>query len=181
MSEYNLEELNILVVDDNRHMHEILRAILNAMRIKHIRYCDDPADAFAEMRAGAPDIIITDWKMDPLDGLDFTRRVRTAQDSPNPYVPIIMLTGYTERHRICEARDAGVNEFLKKPIAITGLRARIINIIENPRVFIETKSYFGPDRRRRRNDKNYNGPRRRADDEAVEGVTDFCDVAASAK
>ena len=133
------------------------------------------------MRDAAPDMIITDWKMEPLDGLDFVRLVRTAQDSPNPYVPIIMLTGYTERKRICEARDVGVNEFLKKPIAITGLRARIINIIKYPRVFIKTTKYFGPDRRRRISDENYNGPRRRADDEAVGGVTDFSNAAASAK
>ncbi len=87
MSDYNLDNLNILVVDDNRHMHAILRAILNAMRIKHIRYCDDPADAFSEMRDAAPDLIITDWKMEPLDGLDFVRLVRTAQDRFQPGPP----------------------------------------------------------------------------------------------
>ena len=181
MSEYNLEELNILVVDDHPNMQAILRAILKAMRVKRVRYCNNPADALLEMRNEAPDIIITDWKMEPLDGHEFVRQVRTSQDSPNPYVPIIMLTGYTEQERICEARDAGVNEFLKKPIAITSLRARIINIIDHPRAFIKTDSFFGPDRRRRHIDKDYKGPRRRADDEAVEEVTDCDDSATSAK
>ncbi len=73
MPKYNLEVLNILVVDDNRHMHSIVKAILNSMRIKNIRFCDNAADAFSEMKQWMPDIIITDWKMEPLDGLDFVR------------------------------------------------------------------------------------------------------------
>lgn len=132
MPGYNLEVLNVLVVDDNRHMHSIVKAILNAMRIKNIRFCDDAADAFLEMRQWMPDIIITDWKMEPLDGLDFVRLIRKGQDSPNPYVPIILLTGYTEAERITEARDAGVTEILAKPISIEALHSRIVSIIENP-------------------------------------------------
>ncbi len=50
MPGYNLEVLNILVVDDNRHMHSIVKAILNAMRIKNIRFCDNAVDAFVEMK-----------------------------------------------------------------------------------------------------------------------------------
>ncbi len=49
MPNYNLEVLKILVVDDNRHMHSIIKAILNSMRIKNIRFCDNAADAFSEM------------------------------------------------------------------------------------------------------------------------------------
>ena len=93
-------------------------------------------------------MIIADWHMEPLDGLDFVRLVRTAKDSPNPYVPIIMLTGHTEYQRVCEARDAGVNEFLAKPISAKALYMRFASIIDNPRPFIRTKTYFGPDRRR---------------------------------
>ncbi len=63
-----MEVLNVLVADDNRHMHSIVNAILNARRIKDIRFCDNAADAFLEMRQWVPDIIITDWKMEPLDG-----------------------------------------------------------------------------------------------------------------
>ena len=94
------------------------------------------------------DVLIVDWHMQPLDGLDFVRLVRTASDSPNPYVPIIMLTGYTEYARVVEARDAGINEFLAKPISAKSLYLRFAAIIDNPRPFIRTKKYFGPDRRR---------------------------------
>ena len=96
-----------------------------------------------------------------LDGLDFVRLVRKGADSPNPYVPIILLTGHTEMHRVLEARDAGVNEILAKPISIKSLFSRIVSIIESPRPFVKSKTYFGPCRRRYQ-DPNYKGPERRS-------------------
>ncbi|MCG8361253.1 MAG: response regulator [Kiloniellales bacterium] len=145
---YNLEPLKVLIVDDNKHMHQILRSILTAMRIKQIRTVDDAAEAFNEMRNWPPDLIITDLAMDLLDGLEFVRLVRNGNDSPNPYVPIIMLTGHTELFRVKEARDSGVNEILAKPVSIQGLYKRIIGIVASPRPFIRTTTYFGPCRRR---------------------------------
>ncbi|MFQ5774305.1 MAG: response regulator [Kiloniellaceae bacterium] len=160
MPNLNLEALNILVVDDNKHMHMVVKGILNSMRVKNIRFSDNAADAFMEMRQWHPDIIITDWAMEPLDGLDFVRLVRRGADSPNPYIPIILLTGHTELHRVIEARDAGVNEVLAKPISIKSLYSRIVAIVEDPRPFVKSKSYFGPCRRRHAN-PNYGGPERR--------------------
>lgn len=160
MSTINLEALTFLFVDDNKHMHSLVKAILNSMRIKNIRFSDNAADAFMEMRQWHPDIVITDWAMQPLDGLDFVRLVRKGADSPNPYIPIILLTGHTEMYRVIEARDAGVNEILAKPISIKGLYSRIAAIVERPRPFIKTKTYFGPCRRRKV-DKKYKGPERR--------------------
>lgn len=147
-SRYVLDNMNVLVLDDNRHMRSLVQSILHALGVKNIREAGDAADAFKELQHFHADIIIVDWHMEPLDGLDFVRLVRTAKDSPNPYVPIIMLSGYTEYRRITEARDAGVNEFLAKPISAKALYQRFANIIENPRSFIRTKTYFGPDRRR---------------------------------
>ena len=77
------------------------------------------------------DVLIVDWHMEPLDGLDFVRLVRTAKDSANSYVPIIMLTGYTEYRRVTDARDAGVNEFLAKPISAGALYLRFASIVDN--------------------------------------------------
>ncbi|MFQ5467733.1 MAG: response regulator [Kiloniellaceae bacterium] len=156
----SLEALNFLVVDDNKHMHMVVKAILNSMRAKNIRFSDNAADAFMEMRQWSPDIVITDWAMEPLDGLDFVRLVRKGGDSPNPYIPIILLTGHTEIHRVLEARDAGVNEVLAKPISIKSLYSRIISIIERPRPYVKSKTYFGPCRRRYA-DPSYTGPERR--------------------
>lgn len=147
-SRYVLDNMNVLVLDDNRHMRSLVQSILHALGVKNIREAGDAAEAFKELNHFHADIIIVDWHMEPLDGIDFVRLVRTAKDSANPYVPIIMLSGYTEYRRITEARDAGVNEFLAKPISAKALYQRFAMIIDNPRSFIRTKSYFGPDRRR---------------------------------
>lgn len=148
-SRYVLESVNVMVLDDNRHMRQLVESILHALGVKNVVQAGDAAQAFKELQHFNADVIIVDWHMEPLDGLDFVRLVRTAKDSPNPYVPIIMLSGYTEYRRVVEARDAGINEFLAKPISAKSLYQRFVSIIENPRSFVRTKTYFGPDRRRR--------------------------------
>src|SRR6185295_80816 len=85
------------------------------------------------------------------DGMELTQMIRQPGANSNPYVPIIMLTGHSEKKRVIAARDAGVTEFLAKPISAKGLYQRVLNVVANPRPFIRTKSYFGPDRRRNAN------------------------------
>ena len=94
------------------------------------------------------------------DGLELTQMIRQPGANANPYVAIIMLTGHSEKKRVASARDAGVTEFLAKPISAKGLYQRIVNVVANPRPFIKTKTYFGPDRRRNTNNA-YIGPERR--------------------
>ncbi len=170
MVEYNIERLNFIVVDDNKHMRALVKTILHSFGVRNVVEADDGAGAFKELRHFPADIIICDWNMEPLDGLDFTRMVRTGEDSPNPFVPIIMLTGHTEMNRVVEARDTGINEFLAKPVSAKKLFARIKSIISHPRQFIRIGRYFGPDRRRRDN-PNYNGAERRigADEQVSDG------------
>lgn len=160
MVDYSLSRLNLLVVDDNKHMRALVKSILHALGVRNVHEAIDGADAFKELRHFPADLIICDWNMEPLDGLDFVRLVRTGADSPNPYVSIIMLTGHTELNRVLEARDAGVHEFLAKPISAKKLYSRIKTIVEHERAFIKAGRYFGPDRRRR-DDPNYMGDDRR--------------------
>ncbi len=159
MIEYNLERLNFLIVDDNKHMRALLKTILYTVGGKSVHEASDGADALKELKVFPADIIICDWNMSPLDGIEFVKLVRTGKDSPNPFIPIIMLTGYAEMCQVLEARDAGVNEFLAKPISAHALHARIRSIIERPRPFIRTKTFFGPDRRRKQID--YKGVEKR--------------------
>jgi hypothetical protein len=67
--------------------------------------------------------------------------------------------------RVNEARDVGVNEFLSKPVTAKGVLERLNRVVENPRAFVRTPDYFGPDRRRR-SDPSYEGPKRRSSDAA---------------
>lgn len=147
-SRLKLGDLNVMVVDDNRHMRSLVREILYGLGVTNIRLTADAPEAFKEFRHFPADIIITDWHMEPLDGIELTKLVRTAKDSPNPFIPIIMLSAYTEHRRIVEARDAGINEFIAKPVSAKAIYQRIVSLINKPRCFIRTFEYFGPDRRR---------------------------------
>ena len=161
LDDYNLENLTILVIDDSRHMLTIVRNLLNSMRIKNVTMASDAADAFKELRHSRPDIVIVDWHMSPLDGLDFTRLVRKGQDSEFPDIPILLLTAHTEARRIFEARDAGVNEILAKPVSFKTLYQRIVAVINDSRPFVRLNSYVGPCRRRREMDEARRNERRK--------------------
>jgi FixJ family two-component response regulator len=71
-----------------------------------------------------------------------------------------MITGHAEKKRVLAARDAGVSEFLVKPITAKALHSRVLSAVAKPRPFIRTAQYFGPDRRRHA-DKAHTGPERR--------------------
>jgi len=120
----------------------------------------DAIDVAAVMRDLNPDVILLDWMMDGMTGLDFVKMVRTSSASANPFVPIIMLTGYTQVDHVRAARDAGVNEFLAKPVSVKAVMTRLTAVIEHPRSYVRTKVYFGPCRRRRGHEE-YRGPERR--------------------
>jgi len=160
LSELDISRVKFLIVEDNPFMRVILKQSLRALGVAEMQEAIDGAQAFTVLKTFEPDIVLVDWEMQPLDGLDFVRLVRTGEDSPNKYIPLIMVTGHSEQHRVTEARDAGINEMLIKPLSAKSLYSRIKAVIDKPRPFVETTEYFGPDRRRR-DDPNYKGEDRR--------------------
>ena len=164
MSRQIFEQMNVLVVDDNRHMVHLVCQLLHALGVKRTISALDGAEAFTQLRTNTIDIIVADYNMAPIDGLEFVKLLRPANDSPNPYVPIVMLTGHTDSRSVRAARDSGITEFLAKPISAKNLYLRLLNLIDNPSPFIRARSYFGPDRRRQ-DDPSYRGPSRRKTDD----------------
>jgi len=160
----SLDTLRVLIADDNPHMRTLVKSLLQALGVKHLHESTDGGTAFSAMRDFKPDFVLSDLTMEPVDGIEFTRMVRTRPDSPNPVIPIIMVTGHTERALVMSARDAGVTEFLAKPITAHNLISRITEILDRPRPFVRCEAYVGPDRRRRRKADDYKGPLRRRDD-----------------
>ncbi len=165
---YQLEHLRILIVDDNSHIRQLLRTILHAVGIRSIEIAEDGAlgfDAFCKMDY---DIVFTDYEMEPISGIDLADLIRTSRKSPNPYVPIIMISAYSDQARVQHARDHGVTEFLAKPFTVDVLVSRLETVIENPRPFIRTETYFGPDRRRFQDPKDSGPERRKSELEKVD-------------
>ncbi len=159
MADLDLSDLSILIVDDYPPMLTILRIMLQALGIRDIGQANDGLAALDEMQGFRADIVIADYRMVPMDGVKLTLRIRRGEAGVDPFTPIIMVSGHSEKSRICEARDAGVTEFLGKPISATLLYYRLRAVIENPRPFIRSPDFFGPDRRRR--SMPFEGPDRR--------------------
>jgi two-component system, chemotaxis family, chemotaxis protein CheY len=155
-----MERLKVVVVDDNHHMINIVKTILRGFGVKDIIDASNAADAFHIIRNTPIDLVITDYAMDPVNGCELTKLLRTAEDSPNHFIPIIMLTAYAERSKVEAARDAGVTEFCAKPVTATELYRKVCAVINTPRSFVRTSVYFGPDRRRRKDD-SFKGQERR--------------------
>ncbi len=163
MADYS--SLKILLIEDNQHMRSIVTAILKGSGIRNVREARDGAEGLDMLRQYPADIALVDFNMDPIDGVEFTKMLRNSSDSSNPYLPIVMITGHSERSRVIQARDAGVNEFIVKPLTARALLGRLDSVIMRPRPFIRCKTYFGPDRRRTA-DQAYAGPFRRNTDGA---------------
>lgn len=164
---YVLDNVRILVVDDMKPMLDLTKAILNIFGFQHVYTADNGEKAFELVCSKEPDLVITDWIMEPMDGLELTKMIRNDKRSPDPFVPIVMMTGFSSRLRVEAARDAGITEFLVKPYTSEDLYRRVYQIIEKPRQFVEANGFFGPDRRRRL-DVEYDGPGKRVGDKDAE-------------
>lgn len=174
----DLGRLTCLVVEDSGFLRSLLMSCLNALGINQIKVAEDGRDAIEflklqklnPMKAGilSVDLIISNWQMAPVDGMILMRWVRRHADSPNRFVPFIMVTGHSGSNSIAEARDSGVTEFLAKPFSIAQVAQKIQTVIERPRQFVHSASYFGPDRRR--HDGDHNGPERRVLTDKSPGV-----------
>lgn len=161
-----LDKISILIAEDSKPMNELLKAIIEKLDVKNLYTAYDGERALDLFMNERPDIVISDWMMDPMDGIELTNRIRLDPESPNRIAPVIMLTGYNSAKRVMIARDAGCTEFLVKPFTAKDLAKRLAYVINNPRDFIECREYFGPDRRRRI-DFNHKGPFRRASDSDI--------------
>jgi two-component system chemotaxis response regulator CheY len=161
---YDFSNVSVLIVEDNKPMVQITRAILETFGIQKIHAAFDGEHGFQKFNSDSYDIVIIDWMMKPMNGIELTEKIRRDPTSKDPYVPIILMTGFSEKKRVFKARDKGVTEFLVKPFTANDLYKRLVQIIERPRQFVKSDDFLGPDRRR----KKINGdliPKRRQDDE----------------
>ena len=172
---YKLHTTSVLVVEDNLPMLNLTKSILQTFGIGNVYGAPDGNAGFRMFCQKRPDIVIADWMMSPVDGLELTHSIRTDETSPNKYVPIILMTSVSERDQVLAARDTGITEFLLKPFNARDLYRRLSEIIDRPRPFITSDSFFGPDRRRS-TQNNYEGTSRRASDRDAKENKEFFDI-----
>ncbi len=149
MVNFDVANLKILIVEDNKQFRFLLRTILEALDIKNLREASNGEEALEVLKNFKADIAIVDWRMDDVDGIECIRRIRSGEGGCDSYLPIVMMTAYSGMGLAKGARDAGVNEFLRKPVEARQLIRALVDVIDSPRPFIKTGDYFGPDRRRK--------------------------------
>lgn len=161
MGNHDFSNIRVLVVDDSHYIRSLVRSFLEGFGVAEVIEAIDGQDGFMAFIEDDPDMVITDWNMGETSGIDLVYLIRWSEKSPNPFVPIIMLSGYTERERIEQARDAGVSGYLAKPLTAANLYRRMCSTANDRRSFIRDDDFFGPDRRGKPKD-DYHGPDRRA-------------------
>jgi len=135
-----------------------MKDCLRALGTTNITSVNSGAQAIEEMQMIAKDprrsrqtnidVIFSDWHMEGVDGMLLLRWVRHHRDSPNRFLPFVMISAYSEAKLVLEARNMGVTEFLTKPFTTAAFVRVLLHIINKPRQFIQTADFFGPDRRR---------------------------------
>lgn len=145
---YQFKNITVLVVDSQPAIVDLVHGVLHLFGVRRIITRTDGKNGLKAFRQIHPDLLIIDWDLDNLDGLEFTRQIRKSEI--NPFAPIIFMTAFSSEKRVKLARDCGITEFLRKPFTAEALYKRIEEIIERPRKFVKAPAYFGPDRRRKR-------------------------------
>ncbi|MBF0255941.1 MAG: response regulator [Gammaproteobacteria bacterium] len=156
----DLSDKTILVVDDVKLMREVIKLSLSDIGAAKILEAADAKRAFSYVRDWQIDLVLLDWEMQPISGIQFLKKLRGMEDERMRQTPVIMVTSSTETKRIVEARDAGIHGYLVKPVSPAKLKQAVAKALGKRRAFISTDNYTGPCRRVK-NDQLYKGKERR--------------------
>lgn len=156
---YSLKNFTVLLVDDYEFMQHLCASMLRAFGVGGIMVCSSGAEAIelltitqSQARNNSVkgiDLILTDWMMPNGSGVELIDWVRNHQSDQIRFTPIMLLSAFTSEDIVGIARDHGASEALVKPISAEKMATRILAMIDNPRPFVKTATFFGPDRRRK--------------------------------
>lgn len=164
-----LASLKVCIVDSDGDMRQMIRDALTGLRVTQIRECADSKMAQQLLSEFEPDLCLFDWSTGPVDAISFIKWIRANGEGRKSEMQLILMMERASTRNVIDARNAGVDEFLVKPISLRALHSRLLTILENPRVFVRSATYAGPDRRQ--HDRPFAGPDRRRSN-AVEATED---------
>jgi CheY-like chemotaxis protein len=138
-----ISSAKVLIVDHEYSTRRLLRSLLAAAGAANIHDVADGESGLEAIRQLAPDVILLDWDLPGMSGAEFTRRVRAPGHSSDPNVPIILLTGHSNRSCVIEAVRLGIHEFLLKPVSSSALLTRIGSALARQRPLAAYKTGVG--------------------------------------
>jgi two-component system chemotaxis response regulator CheY len=119
--------MTILVVDDYKTMLRILRNLLRQLNFSNIEEASDGAEALQMLRKSPFGLIISDWNMEPMTGIQLLREVRG--DGKLKHIPFIMITAESKSENVVAAKEAGVSNYIVKPFNAETLKSKIVSVI----------------------------------------------------
>ena len=119
--------MSILIVDDYKTMLRIIRNLLRQLGFANVDEASDGATALQKLRRGDFGLIISDWNMEPMTGLQLLKEVRT--DAKLKSTPFIMVTAESKTENVIAAKKAGVNNYIVKPFNAATLKTKMTAVI----------------------------------------------------
>ncbi len=119
--------MKVLVVDDYKTMVRIIRNLLKQLNFNNVDEASDGSSALRKLRDGNFDLVISDWNMEPMTGLQLLKEVRS--DDRLKDTPFIMVTAESKTENVIAAKQAGVSNYIVKPFNAATLKAKLSSVI----------------------------------------------------
>jgi DNA-binding response OmpR family regulator len=143
----NLKNVTSLIVDRDRYTRGLIAQMLRGFGMEPPMCVDNGEEAKSLLKESQPDIIFVEGDLSDMPSADLLGWIRRQSKSPLRFVPLIVMSGYTQLRMIATARDGGAHIIVRKPVSPQALFERILWVSRHARPFLETDSYIGPDRR----------------------------------
>lgn len=121
------KSIHVLVVDDYKSMTRIVRGMLNQLGFPHVDDAPDGAAALTLLRGKTYGLVLSDWNMQPMTGLELLKRVRADERTRD--VPFVMVTAEAKAENVVAARQAGVNNYVIKPFTVQVLKQKLTSVL----------------------------------------------------
>ena len=119
--------MRVLVVDDYKTMVRIIRNLLKQLNFNNVDEASDGSAALRKLREGKYGLVVSDWNMEPMTGLQLLKEVRT--DNSLKDIPFIMVTAESKTENVIAAKQAGVSNYIVKPFNAATLKSKISSVL----------------------------------------------------
>ena len=121
------KNMPILIVDDYKTMLRIIRNLLNQLKFSNVEEAGDGNTALQKLRSNSIGLVISDWNMEPMTGLQLLREVRADENLKD--TPFIMITAESKTENVVAAKEAGVSNYIVKPFNAETLRNKLVSVL----------------------------------------------------
>ena len=120
-------KMPIMIVDDYNTMLRIMKNLLRQLEFENVDEATDGSDALRKLKAGKYGLVISDWNMQPMTGLDLLKQVRS--DTQLKHIPFIMVTAESKTDNVLVAKEAGVSNYIVKPFTAETLKTKMESVL----------------------------------------------------